>query len=546
MLISSLNGGNGPGDLGALALTDRNGVSDVVDLSAAETLEEVIDVINAAGVEITARVNRARNGIELVDTSGGSSGNLVVANADQTATADQLGIAVDDDVTAINSGDLHLQVVGENTRLADLNGGAGVARGTLAIYDSNSTKSVLDLKQSHIETIGDVIREINRLAVEVHAEINETGDGIRIVDTGGGEATLRIDEGNTTTARDLHLLGEAEEVDLGGELTEVIDGSMTHTIELDDQDSLQDLLEKINELSAGVTATTLVDGSSRPFRLSLISDRPGKAGELVVDTSEMDLSLEETIRARDALLVFGEAELAASSILVSSSSNTFRNVLSGVTLEIKQASDSPVTVTVGTTDTDLVANVQTMVDNYNRFREKLGDLTAYNVETNTGAILTGDAAALRLDTELSHLLSGRFFGAGSIQSLAEVGVTLDDDGTLSFDEAKLKARFADDPEAVQQFFATDEFGVSGKFDRLIESLSGEEVSLLARRLEALQDKIDQNSARVDFMNGRLETERDRLLMQFYRMELAIAKMQSSMSAIDAIQPLAPMRSTNEA
>ena len=73
--------------------------------------------------------------------------------------------------------------------------------------------------------------------------------------------------------------------------------------------------------------------------------------------------MEETARARDALLVFGEAETAATSVLISSSTNRFRNVLSGVTLEVKQAADTPVTITVSTSDTDLVATVQVMVDN---------------------------------------------------------------------------------------------------------------------------------------------------------------------------------------
>ncbi len=71
VLLSSLGGGKGLGELGAINLTDRNGASATVDLSNAETLEDVIEAINAAPVQITARVNQARNGIELMDTSGG-------------------------------------------------------------------------------------------------------------------------------------------------------------------------------------------------------------------------------------------------------------------------------------------------------------------------------------------------------------------------------------------------------------------------------------------------------------------------------------------
>ena len=71
-------------------------------------------------------MNDARNGIKLVDTSSGA-GNLIVANADATDTADALKIAVNDAVDSINSGSLAKQTVSRSTLLSSLNGGAGVA-----------------------------------------------------------------------------------------------------------------------------------------------------------------------------------------------------------------------------------------------------------------------------------------------------------------------------------------------------------------------------------------------------------------------------------
>ncbi len=552
VLLSSLSGGQGFGQLGLLELTDRSGASGTVDLSGSETLEDVVNAINLAcqtaeptPLRITAQVNQARNGIELVDTTGASAGNLIVANADATATADKLGIAVNDDVLSVNSGDLHLQVVAFNTRLDDLNGGAGVARGTLTIIDTHGQRATLDLGNKDAETVGDVIREINRLGLHILAELNSTGDGILIRDTGYGSGDLSVEEGNTTTAADLHLLAPAVEIDLEGQPTQAIDGTTTYTIDLNEDDSLEDLRQAINELDPGVTAMTLLDGSSMPVRLALMSERTGKAGQLVVDTSQLGFSLQETVRARDALLAFGPPSAAGTNVLISSASNTFANVLSGVTLEIKQTSTDPVTVTVSTSDVDLVANVQTMVDNYNQFREKLAKLTAYDPETDTRSVLTGDLVALRLDSELSYLLSGTFAAAGPIRSLAEVGVLLNGDGTLTFDDSKLKAKYAADPQAVEQFFTTAGFGVSAKFDRLIEELGGVDASLLSHRLNTLRDKIDRNQERIEFLNQRLNVQRDRLLLDFYRMELAIANMQSSLSSLEMIRPLTPLTSRNE-
>ena len=249
VLLSSLNGGSGLGTLGSINLTDRLGNSTSVDLSDAETLEDVVDAVNAAGVGIVAAVNQARNGIKLTDTTGASSGNLVVANADATATADALGIAVDDAVAGVNSGDLHLRVVSHNTLLSGLNGGAGVAKGTFRIVDTTGNRAVVDLSADDVETVGDVIRQINLLGLDVQAEINSTGDGIAIRDTGNGPGTLRIEEGSTTTAADLHLLATATEVDVEGQSTQIIDGSTTYTITLDGTQSLADLQQAINDLA---------------------------------------------------------------------------------------------------------------------------------------------------------------------------------------------------------------------------------------------------------------------------------------------------------
>ncbi len=666
VLLSSLNGGQGPGELGSMDLTDRRGVSATVDLSGSETLEEVIDLINAADVGINAQVNRALNGIELVDTTGASAGNMIVVNADATVTADKLGLAVNGDVLGVSSGDLHLQVVALNTRLDELNGGAGVARGSLLIQDTTGKQGKIDLTDDEIQTVGDVIAAIRRSGLNVYGEINETGDGIRLVDHGGGtsslvvfedpatttardlnlfqfstdamvdgtvrqvidgsmtrvieletdvhlitpetlleelndgagvargsfgildraggydqldlateniqtvgelidainllsvdveaeinntrdgiliknlaegERTFRIFEGNSTTAEDLHFLSPTREVLIDGEKVQVVNGRVSSGVR-----SLEELRQAINELGAGVTATTFVDGSKRPFRISLTSDRAGSAGSLVVDTSQIDFSMQETVRARDALLVFGSAEMAAAGVLVSSSSNTFIGVLSGVTLQVERPSNQPVTVTVATSDVDLVANVQTMVENYNRFRENLAQLTAYDVDTDTKSLLTGDPTALRLDIDLSGLLSGRFRGVGPIQSLAEVGVSIKDDGTLEFDQAILKSRYAADPDAVEKFFTTEALGVSAKFDRVIEQISGLDVSLLAHRYKTLRNKIEQNNQRITAMTKRLEEQRRRLYVQFYRMELAIARLQTGLQALDAIQPLSPMSS----
>lgn len=532
VLLSSLDGGRGLGPLGRLRLVDRSGNEAIADLSSAETLEDVVLAINSQGVQIKAAINAAGNGIELTDLSGATASNLIVADADGGSTAERLGLTVDAPVTQINGGDLKLQVVSENTLLSSLNGGAGVAKGTIVIQDTQGLRYTVNLRDAQIKTVGDVIRAINHQAGNLRAEINQRGDGIRLIDSQGGSGQLVVTEGDSTTARDLGLLRPATAQQVEGVPTKAIDGSMTAVIELTGSESLNDLVERINGLNAGVSATVVYDGSSRPYRIALTSRQSGRAGNLVIDSSIEGLSFSQTVAGDDALLLFGPGNL-----LVSSSTNKFENVVQGLALEVKQGSGKPVAVTVSAGTANMVASAKTFVDNYNKFRDKLKELTKFDAATGKGSVLSGDPTAVRLDAELSRLLSGRIDGAGRLRTLGDVGITINDQGQLNFDESKLRAAFAADPEAVQQFFTTAEKGFSARFKRVVDQLAGDDSSMLSRRIDALNRKIALNQERIDFMQKMLDSQRERLLLQFYNMELAIGKIKNNLTAIDSIQPI---------
>ena len=127
--------------------------------------------------------------------------------------------------------------------------------------------------------------------------------------------------------------------------------------------------------------------------------------------------------------------------------------------------------------------------------------------------------------------------AGPIRSLGELGIRFEDDGTLTLDKSKLQSGFANDPEAVKTFFAHDQFGLAARLNELIERLSGEGNSLLGARLNALNAKIEENEERIARLNARLDVQRERLYLEFYRMELALGRLQANFSAVDSIQPM---------
>jgi len=537
-LLTTLNGGAGL-ELGNLDLTDRSGATATVDLSSAGTLEDVVTAISAAGLGIAASINGTRDGILLEDTTGSAVSNLIVANnVDGLLTADKLGLTVDDAVTSIDGGSLGRQTVSENTLLSSLNGGNGVSNGSFKVTDTLGATQTINVN-ANIKTVGDLILEIERAGLQIDVRINDTGDGIVLVDTADGSETLKVEENGSNTARDLHILGESTTVDIGGTLTQVIDGPTTHTITLDAADSLQDLRDKINELGAGVTASIINDGSLiKPYRLNITSDNAGELGAVRLNASGLGITFQETVAAQDALLLIGNDH--GGGVLASSSSNTFTDVVTDISVTVNSVSTSPVTISVEETESDLVSQMIAIVDTFNRIRQRVDLLTDYDIESDTRGLLQGDSAVLRLDADLNRLVTDRIFGAGPIQSLAQVGVTMNQDGSLAFDRTVLEDAYEEDREAIEQFFSATGTGLSDRFGLVLEQLSGVEESVLVNRTLAIGNTIASNEQRIERLNEKLDATRKLLLDEFINAEVAIGKIQGNLGALQSLAPLAPI------
>ena len=83
----------------------------------------------------------------------------------------------------------------------------------------------------------------------------------------------------------------------------------------------------------------------------------------------------------------------------------------------------------------------------------------------------------------------------------------------------------------------EETGFTVEFDALIDRLTATEGSLLTNRYMALGEIIENNEERIDYLTERLDAEEQRLYLEFYRMELAIAKIQNLSQYIDQIAPI---------
>ncbi|MCH7924361.1 MAG: hypothetical protein IIC51_02370 [Planctomycetes bacterium] len=205
VFLQSLRGGSGV-SAGLIQLTDRGNRTTTIDFRdpglMPATLQDVIDLINAdENTSLVASVNAAGTGIEIRDesTDAGPGGFVVITDLEGGTMAADLGIArafgeVDGGV--VDGGHLHRRYVSTQTLLSDLNAGRGVPLGDFRITDSNGGIHIIQLSDNPlIGTVGSVIDLINRTApASLEARLNDTGDGIMIIDRAGGSGPLTIED----------------------------------------------------------------------------------------------------------------------------------------------------------------------------------------------------------------------------------------------------------------------------------------------------------------------------------------------------------------
>ncbi len=541
-------------DIADIKITDSSGSTSTIQIQRtdddAQTLGDVIDRINASAVGVEARLNDTGDGLLITDTADGD-GVLTIEEVGNNTTAADLGLLGDstetDDsgaqiingTTAFSVDLSDLENSATATSLSSLNGGDGINGGEpgfFRITASDGTELYVDLgigpNVADAQTIGDVIDRINEAAaaandgdgVAVTATLNDNQSGIVITDeTNGTEGELTIEDvASSTAAADLRLVRDSVDNEINGAGLFTFDGD----------NALQTLAERINDLGAGVTAAVFNDGEG--FRLSLTADRPGAGNELLVDGLASQLGFTETSRPSDAVALFGGVG-GIGGFTVTSETNDFSQVVNGVTLTANQATGEAVDIDVTSDDQPVIDAVQDFVDAYNSLRTNLDQVTDFDAESATTGILFGRSEALQVDTQLSRLITDRYFINGEATTLASIGLSVDQDGKLALDTGRLRDALADDPEQVEALFRDEDRGVVAKLSDTIDSLAGDENSLLSRRSDALTQTIDSNVSRIEDLDASLERQRERLLLDFFRLEETISLLQSNTSFLDSIQ-----------
>ncbi len=244
-----------------------------------------------------------------------------------------------------------------------------------------------------------------------------------------------------------------------GDLTISI-GGVNHVVATDGGTTLAELAQRIGDLDAGVHAAVVALDATN-HTLLITADDSGAASSFTASGTQAGLgSFGVVQQGTDAALTVGSGPGA---LTISRSSNTVTDLVAGATIELRETSTSPVTVSVARDPDAAVAAVQGFVDELNAALGTIGDLTRYDPEAQVGGPLTGDATARTLALDLRHALSGTVLG-GAYPYAGSVGISIDRTGTFTFDEAKLRDALADDWDAVADLFTSGASAADPRLD----------------------------------------------------------------------------------
>lgn len=566
-LVSNLNGGSGLSGDGLLNFTARDGTNFIVDVSGAQTVDEVVRLINEDATNagrINVSLSGVGSGLQITDSSGGT-GNLIISGD----SASSLGISTGETGVAedsITGTSLQHKYLGMATLLDDLNNGAGIGTGEFRITDGNGVAFTVNIG-SDSESVYDLVREVQGQAdaagANIEIAVNDRGDGLVIREKDSepdGGTTILVEDVSGTVAKSLRIAGESS----GTGDDNYIDGSAEVLVEFEATDTLEDVAQKINDATGSpVRATIINDGTgSNPFRLSLSARASGVDGRFIVDDGGLGLNLTTLDEGDDALVFYGSSDPAAA-IMLTNSSNTLDGVIPGVTIDLNSTSDELVDVTVTRNTESIITAIDEFIAAYNEVLDRIDFQTRYDSETEVRGPLLGDSTLSILRSSLSRTSLGTPLGVDDeFSRLSQVGVKVIEGGKLSLDRDKLRDAMEQDFEAVAELFAAREqiatddeteigdgifvrntgvdeqfskLGIIFQFEELAENYLDSIDGILTNKDKTFADQIELQEKRIEQFNVQLEAKRIRLEQQFLAMEEALASLSSQQNALLALQ-----------
>lgn len=324
-------------------------------------------------------------------------------------------------------------------------------------------------------------------------------------------------------------------------------GSSTFTIDYSSSTTLEGLKDLINEAAGDSVSATIVQVADGDYRLFLSAKESGLG---------QDISITDVVGAGEALstaLTTGivnvqdavDAQFKYNGQTIIRSSNVVDDLLSGVTITLKEAGTT--NISVEQNRENIASKIENFISKYNSALYQLNKDTKSSENASERGVFSSESTIKNMKSDLINMLGRVGEGVGRLQ---DYGIEVADDGSLSLDTSKLNEMLDANPSNVQAFFAGGTFTKSdgsevtleGAFVQMEEDVLkytkynaglDQYENLIKSRLESLTEQrtkaMERLTAKYDIMAKQF-TAYDSMITQFNSISTMFTNMVNAESA----------------
>ncbi|SAK41088.1 flagellar hook protein FliD [Caballeronia hypogeia] len=228
-----------------------------------------------------------------------------------------------------------------------------------------------------------------------------------------------------------------------------------------------------------------------------------------------------------------DSHLTVAGTAVTSSSNTIKEAISGVTMNLTADSvGTTQTLTIGADVTGQKTAIDAFVTAYNNFITTAASLTSYDSTASSQGALLGDSMMNTIKNTISSTISKGIGSGANKVNLASIGITLQPDGTLSTDEDALTDALTNKSSTVASLFNTTD-GVAAQLNNSLTAFL-QTGGIIDTRTTALNDdltSIGDQQTQLTAYTAQLTTAYN---AQFTALNSLMSSMQTQSSYLTAL------------
>jgi len=398
-------------------------------------------------------------------------------------------------------------------------------------------ESDLEAFQTSVQALSDFNGAFS--AVAVSSSNNDVVSATAANGTTTGTHTIRVSSLATTAASYSAVFSSGDAQIPTGSFDLQVGSNDTVPVPIDSADgtnTLNGLAAYINRQDLGVTTSVVTDASG--VRLALVSQTSGTAGDLTItnDTTGTDGNGMGFAQAMDASgnPLGTNASLTVDGIPISSASNTVTGVIPGVTLTLSGTASSPVTIAIQADLTQVATAMNNFVSGYNRVIQDVNAQYQYTSSSTSAPPLLGDPALDLVQEQLLGAMNTSLSGNSGLVNLDSIGISLQNDGTLSVNSATLNNALANNFSAVQNLFqSTSPAGVAQTLNQALSSLTNVISGPLNSDINGISQEVADLNNQISDFQAQLQNTQQQLLAEYSQINTTLEQLPQTLAAINS-------------